>query len=97
MAERKGSGGPDEPARHRTSRGIGWRMRFLVLRRDCFGCRLCGTSPAITPGVQLQIDHIQPWADGGETVLENLQSTCDRCNGGKSSLPLHEDVQTQDH
>jgi hypothetical protein len=81
----------------RTSRTIGWRLRFLVLRRDGFRCRLCGASPAITPGVQLQVDHIEPWANGGETVLENLQSTCDRCNGGKSALPLREGVETRDH
>jgi hypothetical protein len=36
-------------------------------------------------------------ARGGEAVLKNLQSTCDRCNGGKNALPLHEGVQTQDH
>jgi 5-methylcytosine-specific restriction endonuclease McrA len=75
---------------HRTQRNISWRLRFLVLRRDGFRCRLCGASPAITPGVQLQVDHIEPWAVGGQTVLENLQSTCDRCNGGKSALPLSE-------
>jgi hypothetical protein len=87
--------GTDEPARRRTCRSIGWRLRFLVLRRDGFRCRLCGASPAITPGVHLQVDHMEPWANGGETVLENLQSTCDRCNGGKSALPLHEGGQTQ--
>jgi len=72
----------------RASRNIGWRLRFLVLRRDGFRCVLCGASPALTPGVRLQVDHIEPWAGGGETALENLQSTCERCNGGKSSLPL---------
>jgi hypothetical protein len=82
---------------HRTNHNIGWRLRFLALRRDGFRCRLCGASPAITPGVLLQVDHIEPWANGGETMLENLQSTCDRCNGGKSALPLHEGVQTQGH
>jgi 5-methylcytosine-specific restriction endonuclease McrA len=87
----------DRAPAHRTNRSIGWRLRFLVLRRDGFRCRLCGASPAITPGVQLQVDHIEPWANGGETVLENLQTTCDRCNGGKSALPLHEGVQTQEH
>jgi hypothetical protein len=81
----------------RSGRNIGWRLRFLVLRRGGFRCRLCGASPAIMPGVQLQVDHIEPWANGGETVLENLQSTCDRCNGGKSALPLHDDVQTPGH
>jgi 5-methylcytosine-specific restriction endonuclease McrA len=47
--------------------------------------------------VALLVDHIEPWANGGETVLENLQSTCDRCNGGKNALPLHGDAQKRGH
>ena len=38
----------------------------------------------------MEIDHIVPWADGGETVMENLQLLCERCNGGKSNLPMKE-------
>jgi hypothetical protein len=72
--------------RHRTSRSIGWRMRFLVARRDDFKCRMCGASPALKPGT---LDHIVPWAAGGETVMENLQTACEPCNGGKSDLPMH--------
>lgn len=83
------------PARvNQTPRAIGWRLRFLVLRRDGFRCRLCGASPALTPGVQLQVDHIRPWSEGGDTRAENLQSTCQRCNGGKGALPLTDYAQT---
>ena len=77
--------------RHRTTRTISWRMRFLVLRRDDFKCRSCGTSPAIRPGTVLVVDHIVPWAKGGETVMENLQTLCEPCNGGKSDLPMDAD------
>jgi 5-methylcytosine-specific restriction endonuclease McrA len=74
--------------RHRTSRTISWRMRFLVMRRDDFKCRACGTSPAMKPGIVLVVDHISPWVGGGETVMENLQTLCEPCNGGKSDLPM---------
>lgn len=70
----------------RTSRSINWRLRFKVLERDHFHCCACGASPSITPGVQLQVDHIVPWSNGGETELDNLQTLCFVCNQGKSNL-----------
>ncbi|MEX2317950.1 MAG: HNH endonuclease [Pirellulales bacterium] len=71
---------------HRTSRQPSLRLRFRVLRRDFFRCRYCGRSPANTPGLELNVDHILAWANGGETILENLQTLCENCNFGKSNL-----------
>jgi hypothetical protein len=70
---------------HRTRRGISLSLRYAVLMRDGFRCVKCGHSPAITPGVKLHIDHAQAWANGGETILENLQTLCSDCNLGKSN------------
>ena len=69
---------------HKTKRNINLRLRFYVLQRDNFKCCLCGCSPAKDPSVKLQVDHIIPWAKGGETVLDNLQTLCSKCNLGKS-------------
>lgn len=63
------------------------RLRFLVMRRDGFRCRHCGASPAVTPGVELHVDHIVPWDRGGATTMENLQALCSGCNLGKANLP----------
>ena len=63
------------------------RLRFLVMRRDAFRCRQCGTSPAMMPGVELHVDHVIAWAAGGLTTIENLQTLCLKCNLGKSNLP----------
>ena len=68
---------------HRTSRNINARLRFQVLKRDHFKCCSCGASPAKDPSVELHVDHIRPWAKGGETVVENLQTLCSQCNLGK--------------
>lgn len=73
-------------SRHRTKRSINWRLRFLVLRNDDFKCRSCGRSPATDPNVILHVDHKIAWANGGETVIENLQTLCSQCNIGKSDL-----------
>lgn len=72
--------------RHKTSRTINWRIRFIVMKRDNFKCKNCGRSPATDLSIVLHVDHIKAWANGGETVLENLQTLCSKCNIGKSDL-----------
>ena len=73
-------------SRHKTKRGINWRLRFLVMRRDKFKCVTCGRNPATNLGIILHVDHILAWDKGGETVIENLQTLCSVCNIGKSNL-----------
>ena len=77
---------PLQKKEHRTSRNINVRMRFKVLKRDNFKCCACGASPAKDPSVVLHVDHIIPWAKGGETVVDNLQTLCSKCNLGKSDI-----------
>lgn len=62
------------------------RMRFKIMQRDNFKCCKCGRSPATDPSVQLVIDHKHPWAQGGETTFDNLETLCKECNLGKSDL-----------
>ena len=71
---------------HTTTRDINLRLRYQIMLRDHFKCCQCGASPASDPSVTLHVDHIHPWAKGGETVFENLQTLCSKCNLGKSNL-----------
>jgi len=71
---------------HRTGRDPSLRLRFHVMKRDSFSCRACGASPALSPGLTLHIDHVKAWSLGGETIEENLQTLCEACNQGKSSV-----------
>jgi hypothetical protein len=59
------------------------RLKWKVHLRDRFRCLACGKSPANDITVELHADHILPWADGGKTVVENLQTLCRNCNLGK--------------
>ena len=79
---------PINPLRHKTPRDVNYRLRFKVMQRDNFKCCLCGKSPAKDPSIELHVDHIFPWAKGGETVMDNLQTLCSVCNWGKSDLVL---------
>ncbi len=69
-----------------TGRDPSLRLRFQVLKRDNFSCCQCGASPAKDQTVELHVDHIKPWSKGGETIYDNLQTLCSKCNLGKSNL-----------
>lgn len=69
-----------------TSRRVAAGLRFDVLKRDGFRCRLCGA--AADDGVRLHVDHITAYSRGGETTKENLWTLCAPCNIGKSNKSL---------
>jgi 5-methylcytosine-specific restriction endonuclease McrA len=63
-------------------------LRFKVFQRDRFRCVRCGRSPATHLQVVLHADHILAVANGGKTILENLQTLCQDCNLGKGRMIL---------
>ena len=62
-------------------------VRFDTFRRDGFTCQYCGRRP---PDVTLQIDHIQPIAEGGDNEPMNLITACAACNAGKGKKLLEQ-------
>jgi hypothetical protein len=74
----------DRPIKYRTP--IPKRVRFRVLRRDGYRCRLCGLTAE--DGVQLEVDHRVPVAKGGGNAESNLWTLCQPCNSGKSDSDL---------
>ena len=58
-------------------------LRYDVLKRDHFTCKMCGAT--VKDGIKLQVDHIIPVSKGGKTTMSNLQTLCQRCNQGKSN------------
>ncbi len=71
-------------------RSINYRLRFKVMQRDGFKCRICGRSPATDSSVILHIDHIKTCAKGGKATIDNLQTLCSKCNLGKSDLDMED-------
>ncbi|MBU1148419.1 MAG: HNH endonuclease [Candidatus Omnitrophica bacterium] len=76
--------------KHRTKSDVNHRLRFMVMQRDKFKCKCCGRSPATDPSTILHVDHKTAWTNGGETVSENLQTLCSKCNIGKGNLKVEE-------
>lgn len=63
-----------------TRKTISPAMRYDVLRRDGYTCRLCGA--VRNDGIRLEVDHIDN--DRRNNALNNLQTLCDECNKGKA-------------
>lgn len=59
---------------NRTSTSQYQRMREAVKRRDEYRCRVCGRGP--DDGVRLEVDHVVPWTQGGDDVMDNLVTLC---------------------
>lgn len=66
-------------------KAISTRTRFEVFKRDGFVCQYCGGTP---PNVLLHVDHIVAVANGGGNSMDNLVTACQKCNLGKSAVPL---------
>jgi hypothetical protein len=60
------------------------RLRYEIFRRDNHTCQYCG---ATAPGVPLRVDHVTAVALGGADTPDNLVTSCEPCNSGKSSMP----------
>ena len=63
-----------------------YRLRFQILERDGFRCQYCGLTAK--DGIKLQIDHINPKSNGGKLEPNNLTTSCEICNLGKSDVIL---------
>ena len=63
------------------------KTRFEVFKRDGFTCQYCGK---MAPDVVLEVDHINPVANGGENDIMNLVTSCFDCNRGKGKRKLTE-------
>lgn len=63
------------------------KVRFEVFKRDMFTCQYCG---AKSPDVLLELDHVNPVANGGNNDPMNLLTACQSCNSGKGKRLLND-------
>lgn len=66
------------------------KLRFEVFKRDSFTCQYCGR---MAPDVILEVDHINPVANGGENEIMNLITACFDCNRGKGKKKLSDNAE----
>ena len=70
------------------------RDKFYVFCRDDFKCFYCGRSSFID-GVLLHVDHIYPVKCGGETIMANLVTACERCNLSKNATIFNDAIMVE--
>jgi len=68
------------------------KLRFEVFKRDNFTCQYCGR---MAPDAILEVDHINPVAEGGENDILNLITSCFDCNRGKGKRKLTDNQEIQ--
>ena len=59
--------------------------RRALFARDGWRCMYCGTN-----GSRLTLDHVVPRSRGGESIWENVVTSCAPCNLRKGDRLLHE-------
>lgn len=69
------------------------KIRFEIFKRDFFTCQYCGNRP---PDIVLEVDHIDPRANGGTDDPINLVTSCFGCNRGKSDRVLNQRINRPD-
>lgn len=79
----------EEEQEHTTPRSFPPAMGDAIFERDGYKCVycLCTLGPGMSPGV---IDHLVPWAGGGESVPWNGKAACSRCNAEKGDMDVIE-------
>ncbi|MBA2947651.1 RNA-guided endonuclease IscB [Streptomyces himalayensis] len=61
----------------------GYEVRQYLLEKWGRACAYCGAQ-----GAPLQVEHIQPKADGGSDRIANLTLACQPCNQAKAAKPI---------
>lgn len=73
---------------------ISANLRRFVRERAIGCCEYCLSQDNFTTE-PFVVEHIQPLAAGGKTVLDNLAYACSGCNGGKAAKTAAIDPETE--
>lgn len=57
-------------------------LRMMILDRDNYQCKICGSSPDDNIHIRLEVHHIRPWSEGGISLPDNLITLCKSCHDG---------------
>lgn len=68
------------------------RISKAVFKRDNYTCQYCGKV-----GGKLEVDHIFPFSKGGSDSLENLTTSCQKCNRQKRDKSVDDFLKWRDN
>ena len=79
-----------------TKSDISKALRDRILERDNYTCQYCGKS-RWKDEVKLEVDHIIPISKGGTDDINNLTTSCRKCNRKKMNRILKVDEKTSNN
>ena len=74
----------------KSQRNIDQRVSWQVFRRDDFKCVYCGADD-----VPMTVDHIVLWEHMGDSVPDNLNCSCKKCNKTRGSMDYLDWLQSE--
>ena len=83
-------GGLQKVILRKSQRQIDQRVSWKVFRRDNFTCVYCGADD-----VPMTVDHIVLWEHMGDSVPDNLNCSCKKCNKTRGSMNYDEWLQSK--
>lgn len=69
----------------KSQRQIDTKIQWKVFKRDNYMCQYCGKDD-----VPLTIDHIVLWEDLGQSVEDNLITSCRKCNKTRGNMKMED-------
>jgi hypothetical protein len=69
-----------------------YKLRYEVFSRDNFTCQYC-----FSVGGKLECDHVIPISKGGTNNMDNLITSCRKCNRQKKDKSVAEFLQWKDN
>ena len=76
----------------KTQRMIDGALQWRTFKRDGYKCRYCGNDD-----IQLTVDHADLWEEGGATILENLVSSCKKCNRTRGNMQYEDWLKSEEY
>jgi len=73
----------------KSQRHVDTRVNWQVFRRDNFTCVYCGVDD-----VPMTVDHIVLWENMGDSVPDNLNCSCKKCNKTRGSMDYDDWLQS---
>lgn len=74
----------------KSQRNVDGKISWKVFKRDGYKCRYCGIDH-----VPLTVDHIITWETGGATHVDNLVTSCRKCNRVRGNTPYDQWVKSK--
>lgn len=77
--------GVEKTILRKSQRNMSRDVNWATFRRDKYKCRYCGNDH-----IALTVDHVVTWESLGDSVIDNLITSCGKCNRTRGNMEYPE-------